>query len=114
MANPANRCPNVCFWHKADMLNALTNVCFWGQSGHGAESSVVGAGVITIGFSFLFGTKNTVAQAVMTAGLAMTIALVLLSIVAMEQPFAGLARIEPEAFNQIKDIFDTWSNTGAG
>ena len=24
---------NVCYWHKADMLNALTNVRFWGQSG---------------------------------------------------------------------------------
>ena len=24
---------NVCLWHKADMLNALTNVRFWGQSG---------------------------------------------------------------------------------
>jgi hypothetical protein len=23
----------VRFWHKADMLNALTNVRFWGQSG---------------------------------------------------------------------------------
>jgi hypothetical protein len=21
------------YWHKADMLNALTNVRFWGQSG---------------------------------------------------------------------------------
>jgi len=25
---------NVRFWHKADMLNALTNVRFWGQTGH--------------------------------------------------------------------------------
>jgi hypothetical protein len=25
---------NVRFWHKADILNALTNVRFWGQSGH--------------------------------------------------------------------------------
>jgi len=23
---------NVRYWHKADMLNALTNVRFWGQS----------------------------------------------------------------------------------
>ena len=29
---PSN--PNVCYWHKADMLNALTNVRFWGQNGH--------------------------------------------------------------------------------
>ena len=53
---------------------------------------LLGAGAITIGFTFLFGTKNTVAQALMTGGLAMTIALVLLSIVSMEHPFAGLAR----------------------
>jgi hypothetical protein len=25
---------HVGYWHKADMLNALTNVRFWGQSGH--------------------------------------------------------------------------------
>jgi hypothetical protein len=25
---------NVCLWHKADMLNALTNVRFWEQTGH--------------------------------------------------------------------------------
>jgi hypothetical protein len=25
--------PNVCFWHKADMLNALANVRFWGPRG---------------------------------------------------------------------------------
>ena len=75
---------------------------------------LVGAGAITIGFSFLFGTKNTVAQALMTGGLAMTIALVLLSIVALEHPFAGLARVEPEAFKQTKDNLDTWSKPGVG
>ena len=75
---------------------------------------LVGAGAITIGFSFLFGTKNTVAQALMTGGLAMTIALVLLSIVSMEHPFAGLARVEPEAFKQTKDNLDTWSKPGVG
>jgi hypothetical protein len=75
---------------------------------------LIGAGTITIGFSFLFGTKNAVAQILMTAGLAMTIALVLLSILALEQPFAGITRIGPNAFNQLTNIFDTWSKTGAG
>jgi hypothetical protein len=36
MANPANRCPNVCFWHKADVQTALMNVRFWGNNGHDA------------------------------------------------------------------------------
>jgi hypothetical protein len=75
---------------------------------------LLGAGAITIGFSFLFGTKNTAAQVLMTAGLAMTIALVLLSILALEKPFAGIIRIEPDAFHQITDIFDTWSRSSAG
>ena len=75
---------------------------------------LLGAGAITIGFSFLFGTKNTIAQAVMTAGLAMTIALVLLSILALEKPFGGITRIEPEAFNQLISIFDTRSKPGVG
>jgi len=26
------RIGNVCYWHKADMLNALTNVRFWGKA----------------------------------------------------------------------------------
>ena len=26
--------PTSCFWHKADMLNALTNVCRWAQGRH--------------------------------------------------------------------------------
>jgi hypothetical protein len=47
----------------------------------------------------------------MTAGLAMTIALVLLSILAREQPFSGITRVEPDAFNQLADIFDIWSQS---
>lgn len=74
---------------------------------------LIGAGAISIGFSYLFGTKNTGAQTLMTAGLAMTIALVLLSILALEQPFAGITRVEPDAFDQLADIFDVWSQSGA-
>jgi hypothetical protein len=68
---------------------------------------LIGAGAITIGFSFLFGTKNTVAQVLMTAGLAMTIALVLLSVLALQQPFAGITRIGTRSFDQDLDIFCT-------
>jgi hypothetical protein len=50
---------------------------------------LIGSGAITIGFSYLFGTKNTVAQVLMTAGLALTIALVLLSILALQEPLPG-------------------------
>jgi Na+/proline symporter len=74
---------------------------------------LLGANVVTIGFSFFFGTRNT-AQVLMAAGLAMTIALVLLAILAMQHPFAGITRVEPEAFNQFSDILDVRSQTGIG
>ena len=75
---------------------------------------LLGAGVITIGFSFLFGTRSARAQVFMTSGLALTIALVLFSILALEHPFAGITRVDPDAFDQVADIFDVWSRSGAG
>jgi hypothetical protein len=42
----------------------------------------------------------------------MTIALVLLSIMALEEPFAGITRVEPYAFEQVAKIFDVWSRSG--
>ena len=73
-----------------------------------------GAGVITIGFTFLFGTRSARAQVLMTSGLAMTIALVLLSILALEHPFAGITRVDPGSFDQVAEIFDVWTGSGAG
>jgi hypothetical protein len=64
---------------------------------------LLGAGGITIGFSFLFGTRNAAAQVVMSA--ALTIALVMLSIMALGQPFAGITRVGPQAFEHIGDMF---------
>ncbi len=73
---------------------------------------LLGTGVITIGFNFFFGTRSAKAQVLMSSGLAMTIALVLFSIMALEQPFAGITRVEPEAFHQVANIFDVWSQAG--
>lgn len=75
---------------------------------------LLGAGAITIGFTFLFGTPNAWAQALMIAGLAITIGVVLLSIVALEHPFGGINRVEPEAFEQLQKILDVWGKPGAG
>lgn len=58
---------------------------------------IVGA-VITIGFSFLFGTENLWAQSFMVASLAGVITLVLLLIVALDHPYAGIITVTPEAF----------------
>lgn len=69
-------------------------------------------GTITIGFSFLFGSRNSRAQALMTGGLTLTISVVLLAIFALEKPFSGIARVEPEAFHLVERILEVWRNNG--
>ena len=75
---------------------------------------LLGAGAITIGFSFFFGTRNARAHGLMIACLSVTIGVVLLSIVALEHPFGGFTRVEPDAFHQLADILDQWSQSGTG
>jgi hypothetical protein len=65
-------------------------------------------GAITISFSFLFGTRNARAQVFMTGGLALTIGVALLSILALHKPFAGITRVKPEAFHQVDRILELW------
>jgi len=72
-------------------------------------SVLLAGGVVTIGFTFFFGTQNPRAQGLMTAALAFTIGVVLLSILALEQPFAGITRVHPEAFHQVEKIFGAWN-----
>ena len=70
---------------------------------------LLATGIITIGFSFFFGTPNSSAQALMIASLSATIALVLFLIWALNHPFAGLVCVEPAAFQQLWNIIDQWA-----
>jgi hypothetical protein len=70
---------------------------------------LLATGIVTIGFSFFFGTQNRSAQALMIASLSATIALVLFLIWALNHPFAGLVRVEPVAFRQLWNIIDQWA-----
>ncbi|HZC01202.1 MAG TPA: DUF4239 domain-containing protein [Gammaproteobacteria bacterium] len=63
--------------------------------------------VVTVGFTYLFGLRNTWAHRLMVMSLTAVIALVLFAIVAMDYPFSGGARIEPEAFELILERFET-------
>lgn len=63
-------------------------------------------GIITIGFSFFFGTQNSSAQALMTAALSATIGFVLFLIWALNHPFVGLVRVGPAPFYQLWNIID--------
>ena len=51
---------------------------------------------ITIGFTFFFGTENLRAQTAMTGALSILIFSGLLIIIAIDHPFAGTVRVEPD------------------
>jgi uncharacterized membrane protein YgaE (UPF0421/DUF939 family) len=53
---------------------------------------------ITIGFSYLFGTKNKFAHIIMVFSLSSSIGLVLILIDALEHPFTGIIHLTPESF----------------
>ncbi len=63
--------------------------------------------VVAVGFTYLFGLRNTWAHRLMVMSLTAVIALVLFTIGVMEYPFSGGARIEPEAFELILERFET-------
>jgi hypothetical protein len=57
-------------------------------------------GVITVGFTYLFGLRSTTVHVLMVAALALVIGLVLFTVAALDFPFRGDVRIGPEAFEQ--------------
>ncbi len=55
-------------------------------------------GFVTIGFAFLFGIKSTVAHAVIMFFLTLLVAALLLVVFEFNEPFAGVVRVTPQAF----------------
>jgi drug/metabolite transporter (DMT)-like permease len=55
-------------------------------------------GFVTIGFAFLFGIKSTVAHAVIMFFLTLLVAALLLVVFEFNEPFAGVVRVTPGAF----------------
>jgi hypothetical protein len=66
---------------------------------------LVMGGVVTVGFTYLFGLRNTRVHILMVAALALTIALVLFTIGALDYPFRGDVRIGPDAFESALNRF---------
>jgi hypothetical protein len=58
-------------------------------------------GLITVGFSYLFGLRSTTVHVLMVAALALIIGLVLFTVAALDYPFKGDIRIGPEAFDKV-------------
>ena len=66
---------------------------------------LIGGGVITIAFTYLFGLNNTVVHTLMVAALAMILSLSLFTVAALDYPFKGDVRIHPAAFEQVLERF---------
>jgi hypothetical protein len=71
-----------------------------------------GGAVITVVFTFFFGTQNLRAQTVMTGLLALLIFSELLIIVAIDRPFTGTVKVRPEALAAV--LQDFGPETGRG
>jgi hypothetical protein len=69
-------------------------------------------GVITVGFTYLFGLNNTLVHLLMVAALALIISLSLFTVAALDYPFTGDIRIHPAPYEQDLERFreSTFSN----
>jgi hypothetical protein len=63
-----------------------------------------GGAVITIGFTFFFGTANLVAQSMMTGALSLLILSGLLVIVSIDQPFVGTVKVHPRPLELVLQL----------
>ncbi len=63
-------------------------------------------GVIVVGFTYLFGLRSTLVHTFMVAALALTIALVLFTVGALDYPFKGDVRVRPDAFLSVLERFE--------
>ena len=63
-------------------------------------------GIITVGFTYLFGLTNTWSHRLMVAAVAGLVALVLFTVGSLEYPFSGGTRVGPEAFELVLDRFE--------
>ena len=62
-------------------------------------------GVITVGFTYLFGLQNTLVHLLMVAALAMIISMSLFTVAALDFPFRGDIRIHPSAYENDLERF---------
>ena len=64
-----------------------------------------GGAIVTIGFTFFFGAENLKAQVMMTGALSVLIFAGLLTIIAIDHPFADTIKVGPEALSSIVQDF---------
>jgi hypothetical protein len=62
-------------------------------------------GVITVGFTYLFGLNNTLVHLLMVAALALIISMSLFTVAALDYPFRGDIHIHPSAYENDLERF---------
>jgi hypothetical protein len=75
---------------------------------------LLGGAVVTISFTFFFGTEILRAQVMMTALLAMLIFSELLIIIAIDRPFTGAVKVEPSALAAVLGDLESRNGSGSG
>jgi Protein of unknown function (DUF4239) len=68
-----------------------------------------GGAMLTIAFTFFFGTENLWAQALMTGMLSVIIFSGLLTAIVIDQPFVGVVKVGPEALAEVMADFSSKS-----
>ena len=66
---------------------------------------IVGGGVVTVSFTYLFGLKSNAAHALMVAALTLLICGILFTIAEFDNPFSGIIEIRPDAFKEALSSF---------
>lgn len=64
-----------------------------------------GGAVVTVAFTFFFGTPNLHAQALMTGALAALVFSALLTVIVIDHPFAGTVKVQPESLEHVLEDF---------
>jgi Protein of unknown function (DUF4239) len=64
-----------------------------------------GGALITIAYTFFFGSQNLGAQVLMTGMLSIIIFSGLLTAIVIDQPFAGVVKVKPHALTEVLEIF---------
>ena len=77
------------------------------EAEEGIPAVLVLGGIITVGFTYLFGLENTWSHRLMVAAVAGLVALVLFTVGSLEYPFSGGTRVGPEAFELVLKRFES-------
>jgi hypothetical protein len=64
-----------------------------------------GGAIITVSFTFFFGTPNLHAQALMTGALAALVFSALLTVIVIDHPFVGGVKVQPESLEHVLEDF---------